>query len=180
MRVNVADIKAVPGSHKTVPVELRMEPLEMFGQAIRFDQPLKGELEIWNADDRFSVQARLSGEARLTCSRCLSTFSYPIDVTFEEDFREGKPLEGDDEEANEEGWDVNYFEGDHIDFTDTLRENALLALPMKPLCSDTCKGLCSTCGVNLNLDSCQCTETEEIDPRLAGLKKFLQKPDSKS
>jgi len=45
-------------------------------------------------------------------------------------------------------------------------------LPMKPLCKQDCKGLCSQCGVNLNIETCQCSVQWE-DPRLAGLKALI-------
>ncbi|NIV30868.1 MAG: DUF177 domain-containing protein, partial [Anaerolineae bacterium] len=53
-----------------------------------------------------------------------------------------------------------------------LREQAWLAIPMKPLCRADCKGLCPQCGATLNLESCAC-ETERIDPRLELLKDLL-------
>jgi uncharacterized metal-binding protein YceD (DUF177 family) len=63
----------------------------------------------------------------------------------------------------DEGW---------LDLRQPLREQILLTLPMHPLCRPDCKGLCSTCGHNLNEGPCNCS-TEEIDPRLADLKKLL-------
>ena len=63
-------------------------------------------------------------------------------------------------------------EGGWLDLTPLLREQGWLAVPMKPLCTPNCKGLCPQCGTNLNLESCAC-EKVHIDPRLAALKKLL-------
>jgi len=65
--------------------------------------------------------------------------------------------------VSDDGW---------LDLTPLLREQAWVALPMKPLCRPDCKGLCPQCGANLNLESCTC-ESVKIDPRLALLKDLL-------
>ncbi|HYG59677.1 MAG TPA: DUF177 domain-containing protein [Symbiobacteriaceae bacterium] len=182
MKVNVADIKLETGTHKTVPVKIAIESVEAVGETISFDRPLEGQAEIWNVGDRLLVRAEVSGEATLHCSRCLTPFSYPLDVSFEEEFMEGAPGDQvDDEEVEVEQRTVTYYSGDEIDLSEPLRENALLELPMKPLCSKKCKGLCPTCGTNLNEGACTCVEEAQVvDPRLASLKDLLRKPDSKS
>ena len=52
-----------------------------------------------------------------------------------------------------------------------MREQFYLALPMKPLCRDDCRGLCSMCGANLNRSTCDCKH-DFADPRFAALKEF--------
>jgi uncharacterized protein len=59
-----------------------------------------------------------------------------------------------------------------LDLAPLLREQAWVAIPMKPLCRADCKGLCPQCGATLNLESCTC-EAEKVDPRLAFLKDLL-------
>lgn len=49
---------------------------------------------------------------------------------------------------------------DKIDLTEDVIDFANLALPMKKLCSDECKGLCVTCGTNLNHNNCSCADPE--------------------
>lgn len=183
MRINVADIKLEAGKHKTVNLETQPESIELGGQAVRFEQPFTGTAEIWNAGDRLLVKADVFGEATLVCSRCLGEFTEPLDVSFEEEFIELAPDEGrvEEDEEEESGRTVSFYSGDEIDLTDPLRENILLELPMKPLCDEECKGLCPTCGTNLNEGACKCEGDREIvDPRLAVLKDLLRKPDSNS
>jgi uncharacterized protein len=189
LRINVADIKLEAGSHKKVDLEVALEPIEMGGQEIRFEGPFTGEAEIWNAGDRLLVRANLSGEATLACSRCLTEFTEPLDVFFEEEFVEGAAEdeerfadgEDDDDEEEESARTISFYTGDEIDLTDPLRENILLELPMKPLCDEECKGLCPTCGVNLNEEPCKCEGDQDVvDPRLSVLKDLLRKPDSNS
>jgi uncharacterized protein len=180
MRVDVAELKLEAGSHKTVPVEVALEPVEIGGQSVQFDRPFKGEAEIWNAGDRLLVRATLSGEAQLACNRCLTDFSLPLETSFEEEFIEGQPGQDKEEDEAESLRAVNYYTGDAIDLSETLRDNVLLELPMKALCREDCAGLCPTCGTNLNEGSCSCVETTSVDPRLAALEKLLRKPDSNS
>jgi len=185
VRINVAEIKLEAGNHKRFPVQVAVESVEMAGQAITFDRPFEGEAEVWNAGDRLLVKAEVSGEATLQCSRCLGPVTLPLDVSFEEEYVEGEPADADDDEEQETevdaGRSVSYYKGDEIDLSETLRDNVLLELPMKPLCSEDCAGLCPGCGTNLNTGSCQCAEeTHTVDPRLAALKDLLRKPDSNS
>jgi uncharacterized protein len=89
-----------------------------------------------------------------------------------------------DEEASEESEteddDVSttFYQDEAIDLSELLREQFYLVLPMKPLCRESCKGLCPQCGVNLNVETCAC-KPEWEDPRLAALKALIsdRKPD---
>jgi len=95
------------------------------------------------------------------CVRCLELFPLELQVPMEEMFTFTPAA------------DPTYFiDESWLDLRQPLREQILLALPMHSLCRPECKGLCVTCGQNLNEDPCSC-DTEEIDPRLAALKKLL-------
>jgi uncharacterized protein len=72
-------------------------------------------------------------------------------------------------EVEDEDLETSYYREDQIDLNELLREQFYLALPMKPLCQEGCKGLCPHCGTNLNAGACACT-VERTDPRLAVLK----------
>jgi uncharacterized protein len=184
MRVDVADIKLEAGAHKVVPVTVAADAVDMAGEEAKFDRPFEGEAEIWNAGDRLLVKASLSGEALVQCSRCLKEFSVPLEIEFEEEFIEGSPEQADEDDDEEiEGGQrtVTYYSGDEIDLSEPLRENVLLEIPMKPLCTEDCKGLCPSCGTNLNEGSCECTGSNTtVDPRFAALQQLLRKPDSNS
>jgi len=113
---------------------------------------------------------RARTELELTCSRCLEPFQLPVDGAFDLRFLPASELaQGDEQEVQEEDLDTSYYRDDQIDLNELLREQFYLALPMKPLCRDECKGLCPQCGTNWNTGACTCT-TEWEDPRLAALK----------
>jgi uncharacterized protein len=63
-----------------------------------------------------------------------------------------------------------------LDLAHMLREQFYLAMPMRPLCREDCRGLCPQCGTNLNVDSCGCTR-ERHDPRFDGLRTLIEKQD---
>ncbi len=72
-------------------------------------------------------------------------------------------------EIEEDDLETSYYRDDQIDLNELMREQFYLALPMKPLCREDCKGLCAQCGTNLNTGTCDCAPVWE-DPRLAALK----------
>jgi uncharacterized protein len=179
MLVNIAEIKQEEGAHQRVDLQVTLEPIELGGELVHFDQPFTGSAEIWNLGDRLLVKGELAGEARLVCSRCLTEYRGPLDLTFEEEFVEGTTVADDQSEA-ETGRQVNLYQGEEIDLTEALRDNVLVELPMKPLCSADCRGLCPTCGQNLNTGACSCADDVAVDPRLAKLQELLRRPDSQN
>jgi uncharacterized protein len=85
-----------------------------------------------------------------------------------------RPLEeglGEEHPVDPEEAEIGFYEGDGVELNDALREYVLLALPMRRLCSETCKGLCPVCGQNRNQQACQC-QSEALDDRWAALKQL--------
>ena len=74
--------------------------------------------------------------------------------------------------------EVGYYQGEGVLLEDVLREQVLLAAPLKAICREDCRGLCPHCGRNLNLEQCTCAEPIE-DPRWEALKGLREKLDSK-
>jgi uncharacterized protein len=108
------------------------------------------------------LQGRLRGAERETCARCLEVFERPIDIEVAETFSEDM-AEGEDAPAT-----VSPLVDRHIDLTDLVSQLLEVNEPMAPLCSDECRGICPSCGVNRNVATCSCVPVES-DPRLAGL-----------
>jgi len=117
-------------------------------------------------DVRGSIKAPLE----IDCTRCLTPVSRELDVVFQIDFV-GRELLPESKETHlaSNDLDTDLLEGDEIDLTEIAREQILLNLPETTLCREDCKGICPTCGTDLNEGSCQCGE-DEIDPRWAALK----------
>ena len=77
----------------------------------------------------------------------------------------------EEREVEEDDLETSYYRDDQIDLSELMREQFYLALPMKPLCREDCKGLCPQCGTNLNTGTCDCAPAWD-DPRLAPLKQL--------
>jgi uncharacterized protein len=80
-------------------------------------------------------------------------------------------LGDEDEEIAGEDLGVSYYEEDVINLAELVREQCYLALPMKPLCREDCRGLCPVCGVNRNRETCACV-TNWVDPRFDALRRL--------
>jgi uncharacterized protein len=140
----------------------------------RVSAPVEVSLDIQKlGGDAFGVTGRLSTTLQVECSRCVEPFDVPLDASF--DLRYVPHVENAGEGEREVGEDdlaVAYYREGMLDLVDLLREQFVLAMPMKPLCTVTCRGLCPNCGTNLNTTQCDCAPKWE-DPRLAALKSLL-------
>jgi uncharacterized protein len=124
----------------------------------------------------FRVTGRAETRLELQCGRCLDEFEVPVDARFELRY---VPLHeagaGDAErEIDEDDLTTAFYREGTLDIVEMLREQFQLALPMKPLCAQSCRGLCVECGTNLNRAECDCKPSWE-DPRLAPLKGLLNR-----
>ena len=77
-----------------------------------------------------------------------------------------------EELEGEENDEILLLDNDTVDLSELAREAFILNMPTKTLCREDCKGLCSGCGANLNVEKCRCRK--EVDPRLASLAKLLE------
>ena len=126
---------------------------------------------------RYRVAGHLTGEIELACSRCLEPFTLPVASDFDLRYVPRSENAGEGErEVEEDDLATAFYDDEQIDLKHLIMEQFQLALPMKALCNDACKGLCANCGTNLNTGSCNC-DTKWEDPRLAALKAL--RPESK-
>jgi uncharacterized protein len=132
--------------------------------------PVALAFDVHKDKDRFRLVGTAKTELELVCSRCLEPFRMPVDAPFDIRYLPASAASKEQEnEVEEEDLGTSYYTDDQIDLNELLREQFYLALPMKPLHSEDCKGLCPQCGTNLNSGTCTC-EVGWEDPRLAGLK----------
>jgi uncharacterized protein len=149
--------------------------MDQDGEEYRVVAPVQVDLEIHKDKDRFRLAGTARTELELSCSRCLEPFRMPFDGAIDVRYLPASEMSAEDErEVAEEDLDTSYYRDDQIDLNELLREQFYLALPMKPLCTEDCKGICPQCGTNRNTAPCDCTPHWE-DPRLAGLKQLLNK-----
>jgi len=140
------------------------------GLAMPLSTPLGVELTLTRHGGRVLVRGAVRGAATLECSRCLAGFSHPVETELEThlEIGEKKTADADGELAPEE-LDVQQIKNGRIDLRELIAEQVHLAVPLKPLCSEGCRGLCPHCGADLNTESCSC-EGGQTDPRWDALK----------
>jgi len=137
-----------------------------------FDTPLQSEAKIKKAGRLVLITGKLQTVLRLQCVRCLKEFSYPLSTTFELTLHPLKEAPSEEEtELGSEEMELNFFEGGEIRLSEIACEQIFLEIPYQPLCQEGCKGLCSICGNNLNLSSCECV-TEELTSGFSALNKL--------
>lgn len=136
--------------------------------------PVKAQLKIEKVGAEVVVKGNLTTEVKLQCSRCLKEFYRTLSVPIEVVYHPVEELKGDERhEVTAEELNMDFYSGEELDLLDLLKEQLMLNITMKPLCDDLCKGICSGCGADLNVETCKCV-IRSVDPRLAKLKKLLQ------
>jgi len=159
LKVSVAEILNRPGEYRDLDVRPAFE--DVHTELARLDAgPLESRLRAESVVEGVLVTGRVAGAASLKCARCLEPFEGFVELDVCELFTTpGHEL------PEEEAYKV---EGSEIDLEPMLRDALLLALPLNPVHDENCKGLCASCGRNLNEGPCDCV-TDEIDPRWAEL-----------
>jgi DUF177 domain-containing protein len=101
------------------------------------------------------ISGRVKSNPLLECSRCLERFTFGIDTELSIDLAPMSSLKTDGEHELVGGeLDMEFYEGDEFEPLDVIKEQLLISIPMVPLHSPDCKGLCSVCGADLNKTEC--------------------------
>lgn len=145
---------------------------EQPGLDFSLEKPITGTIHLERHEDNILVRGHLWGDLSFTCSRCLEAFAGPLAADFDILLKIGRPPAPDQEiELNSGDLDEEYVPGDEFDVNDLVREQIILALPLKPLCREECLGLCRQCGANLNREPCSCA-APAFNPSFAVLEKL--------
>lgn len=171
---NVAGLlRATPGTARVFPVALPGMPI---AEDVELAAPIRGELKLSRTGRGIIARGRLDTALVEECSRCLAPIVAPIAVEIMEealptiDINTGKPVELSAED------DAILLDDHHeLDLGEVVRVAISLAEPIAPLCRPDCRGLCLTCGADLNADPSHTHDEDEIDPRLAGLAVMLDR-----
>lgn len=145
-----------------------------------FPAPLRIHLRVQKAGEMVEIDAEVKTRVSLTCSRCLKGFEMPLATRFALTYAEELPEisgEEDEEEVelSAEEMGIILFHGEEIDLREAVQDQVVMALPLRPLCSEECRGLCPQCGADLNQGDCGCAPLA-FNPKFGTLKDF--KPDN--
>jgi uncharacterized protein len=126
-----------------------------------FESPLQSEVKIKKAGQSVLITGKVQTILRLQCVRCLKEFFYPLSSIFELTLHPLKEAPSEEEvELGSEEMESSFFEGGEIHLSEVACEQIFLEIPYQPICQEDCKGLCSMCGKDLNLSSCECVKGE--------------------
>lgn len=117
----------------------------------------------------------LAGEVEANCARCLEPVQQHLKRVFDLLYRPlGVDRVADEAAIHEADTEIGYYDGEGLLLEDAIREQVLLATPVKMLCREDCLGLCLHCGRNRNMDPCSC-EQHPSDPRWEALGEINKK-----
>ncbi len=183
------------------PLELTLDGDEIIGLAVQgrseahgevvpdtldfsFSSPVKVHLVLSSTGRDVLINGSVKAGLTLECSRCLKDYPFALDSGFscfaplaeEAEGKQGKKATKKsqvkpDEDAVIER-ELSHIEDGELNLSALILEEIALSLPTKPLCKKTCKGLCLSCGTDLNTTSCKCADNIQIDPRLKKLMDF--------
>lgn len=163
--------------------ELQLRPVcfcvDLPAGAIDFDAGIS-QCSALHAEGKAKLLNQSLGEIRIdgklsvlvdgTCDRCLGAASFSIDKDFDLVYVPAdQASEARAEELHGAAIEIGFYERDGLELNDVLREVVLLALPMRLVCSESCKGICPVCGQDRNVRVCEC-RTEAADERWNGLR----------
>ena len=123
------------------------------------------------------LRANYSADFEILCARCVDPVKVPLSGDFDLIFRpEAADADAGERSITADETEIGYYQESGLSLEDVVREQVLLSLPSRTLCTADCKGLCPRCGQNLNQAKCSCDEAP-ADSRwnaLAGLADKLE------
>lgn len=171
MQIHLSDISSCEGKcvQRTVPFEMDSITFQAGTFPVTGRTPI--ELTITNTGDKV---LELVGTGRITvsipCDRCLT--ESPVDIPLQ--MKRKIDLKLTDEERVNDLDESSYLTGMDLDVDQLVYLEVLMSWPLKVLCKEDCKGICSQCGKNLNNGPCGCVE-EPKDPRMAAISDIFSK-----
>ncbi|MBD7910418.1 MULTISPECIES: DUF177 domain-containing protein [Clostridium] len=164
MKIQFSDLISKRERRKSISYKFSLEPFYFEGDKIRPISEIEVDGVAISDNEIVVIKAHINVQLELICSRCLEAFIYPVDIDIEERFTTDINLREEEE--------ITFVDDDVLDITEIVESSIISTLPIKRLCRKDCKGLCQSCGINLNKETCNCS-SDDYDPRLEGLRALL-------
>jgi uncharacterized protein len=174
-------------------VKSAVERVDEAGAARKIERPMQVHFTMNKVDEVAVIQGDIDTNIRLLCSRCAKPFGLPVNTHFSSLFckdpvmagiahletqqgqlkpagqnkgfaRHAHDFEGDKLEGVGQDIDITYLSQDFIELGDVLTEQLQLQIPFQPLCEETCQGMCTQCGADLNAGRCACAKIMKQTP----------------
>jgi uncharacterized protein len=168
----IIDIDRLPREGLEISKDFEFSIAEIVDEDAVFLEPVHAEIQIKKVGEEVFVKGRIRATLSFVCSRCLVPFEFPVDSPFDLAFFP-EELEAAREELDADDLDMSFYYSRRIDLREVILEQLNLTFPLKPLCSENCRGICPICGKNINSGECSC-ETKDFDVRLTKLKIFMK------
>lgn len=139
--------------------------------------PADLDLVLESSPDGIRVTGTIAGTLPLECTRCTAPVDFPFEAEVDEFFtRATLPLLSPEgrEEVEVPREESYRLEGDELELNEMVNDQIILSLPIRRLCREDCRGVCPSCGADLNREECGCGETPD-DPRLEKLRQWLDR-----
>ena len=146
----------------------------MAAESVAFNESIKGSLQAAWVGDFIKISGNLETLVTSPCCRCLAPVSTRLDVSVLLTYvnrEEGEASLDEELELQADDLGLISFSGTELNLQSDLEQEIVMAIPQQPLCSESCRGLCPSCGCDLNQTRCNC-EAPILHPGLAALKNF--------
>jgi uncharacterized protein len=168
----ILDIDRLPREGLKISKNFELFHDEIVEEDAVFLLPLHAEMSIKKVGEEVFVKGKIQTLLSFVCSRCLVPFEFPVDAAFDLVYLP-EELEAAREELSGDDLEISFYYSRKIDLKEVVLEQLNLTFPIKPLCSNSCQGICPVCGKNINSGDCSCV-TKDSDARLEKLKIFLK------
>jgi uncharacterized protein len=151
------DLRTLPYGTSRMELEVSGESVGLEPRDLVLDGPIHVLLHLDRRGDEIWIRGRLQSATPQQCSRCLADFIQTLELDFEvfcAKVRSSSPTSP--KALDEEDGGVHFHDGRVLSIDEEIREAVLLSLPMRPLCRESCAGLCPRCGEDRNLGPCRC------------------------
>lgn len=160
MIINLKELNAESFDRKPMSFEVEKDSFFDGHEMVKYTRPIKFNGYLSRKKGDLKLIGDVSTEVLLNCSRCTKAFPYEVNIHIEEEL------------SDTEDCGTISIDADNIDIYEIIENNIVIELPVKRLCDENCKGLCQTCGKDLNLGQCSCTDLY-VDPRLEKLSQMF-------
>lgn len=171
----VIDIDKIPKEGLNVSRDFEFLNVDLVEESAVFLDPTHADAVVRRVGEEIWIKGRLTARLSFVCSRCLTPFEFPVDVSFDLIYLP-EELDLMKEELEDDDMGRIFYHDNQIDLREVILEQLNLTFPLKPLCSEDCEGICPVCGQVRHGGNCGC-QVKEKNLQLKKLKNFLREKE---
>lgn len=174
MKLDIENIRKGDRSTLNLNFALDFDTIDFYGDKIYIISPvdIRGKLHV--IDCRLYIALEIKTDMQANCNRCLEPFIYHFNSSINAEIIHENLFEHENDQIDD---DIIYYKDNIFDLGKLIEEHIIMNIPIKLVCDEKCRGLCSKCGAKLEKGPCSCSHMQshdnDIDPRLAKLKRLL-------